>query len=113
MVQLTLKSREHCGFEFPCDDTVESLSVRAIGGKCIVAIQSSRDGLTWSSPVAHARLGSEPTTVRFTVPSGTLKLRALVENTSHRPAHVEIDDPSESDDDVDNATPESHSKVSH
>jgi hypothetical protein len=97
MVQLTLKSREHCGFEFPCDDRVESLSVRAIGGRCILAVQTSRDGLTWSGPVANARLGSERTTVRFTVPAGRGGFARLLKTGRPNPAHVELEDPSESD----------------
>jgi hypothetical protein len=97
VVQVTLRSREFFDVEIPCDEALASLAVRAIGGKCVLAVQSTRDGLTWSSPVAHARLGSEPTVIKFSLPEGTRKIRALVENTSRLPAHVELEDPSESD----------------
>lgn len=93
MVQVTLKSREHCAFEFPCDEKVDSLSLRAIGGNCIVAVQSSSDCLSWRSPVAHARLSSESATIKFRLPEGTRKLRVLVENSSTKPAFVEVEDP--------------------
>jgi hypothetical protein len=97
MVRVPLRSRESRDVELPCDEALTSLSVRAIGGKCILAVQTSRDGLTWGTPVAHARLDSEPTIVRFTVPEGTRQIRVLVENTSHKSAFVELEDPSESD----------------
>lgn len=71
------------------------MCVRAIGGKCILAVQASSDGLTWSSPIANVRLGSEPTTVKLRLPERTRKIRALIENTSHKSAYVEIEDPSE------------------
>src|ERR1700727_557443 len=95
VVQVTLRSREFFDVEIPCDEALTSLAVRAIGGKCVLAVQSTRDGLTWASPVAHARLGSGPIVVKFSLPEGTRKIRALVENTSDKPAYVEIDDPSE------------------
>lgn len=95
MIQVTLKSHEFCAVELPCDHTLASLPVRAIGGKCILAIQSSGDGLTWSSPIAHARLGSKPMIIKFSLPESARKIRAIIENASSKPAYLEIEDASD------------------
>lgn len=96
MVQITLQPAEFCEVEFPCNDTLQSIGARAIGGKCVLALQTSRDGLTWHSPIVHARLHSEMRQVPLVLPEGTRKLRAVIENASDAVAHVEIEDPKDS-----------------
>lgn len=92
MVQVTLQSRELCEVELPCDDRLSSLTLRAIGGKCTLDIQATLDGMTWSSPVAHARLGSDLLRVALRLPAGTRKIRALIHNNASKASYVEIDD---------------------
>lgn len=96
MVQLTLRSAEHCEVEFPCDEALTELTVRAFGGRCVIDIQASRDGLTWASPVVSARLtDARPKRLKLRLPKGTRRLRVFVQNAQGRPTHVEIEDPSD------------------
>jgi hypothetical protein len=92
MVSVGLAPAEFAEVEFPCADSAESITLRVIG-TVAVDVQASRDGMTWGTPVAQARLKTEKKTLRLDLPRGTRKIRALLHNATNKSAAVEISDP--------------------
>jgi len=99
MVSITLNPAEFAEVELPCDATIKSLTLRVKtltprpNGTVIADVQTSNDGLTWSSPVAQARLKTEERVLPLNLKEGVRKLRVLLHNTSEKPVSVQIGDP--------------------
>lgn len=90
MVTVTLQSAEGCEAEFACTDALTSLLVSATGGNVEVSLQATRDGLTWGSPVANARVCEESKVLRFELPERTRAIRAILQNNSRKLATVRL-----------------------
>lgn len=82
MIQVSLKSQEFASAELVADSSVKCLLLESQGdGRITLDVQTSRDGVTWGSPVASARLtGAAQEKLDLDLPEGVRKIRALLHN---------------------------------
>jgi hypothetical protein len=92
MLSISLAPGEFTLAELPLDDSFKSITINA-SGKVAIDVQSSRDGATWSNPVAQARLNTEERTLALHLPQQTKKIRVILHNDNSQPAIVHISDP--------------------
>ena len=103
MISITLSPAEFTAVEFPGDVTVKSLRLRVEAptphARCLVIadVQTSTDGLAWSSPVAQARLEAEERALPLTLKEGVRKLRVTLHNVSEKSVSVQVCDPMDSE----------------
>jgi hypothetical protein len=90
-LQISLKSQEFTSAELVADSSVKSLLVESTGGgRITLDVQASRDGMTWGTPVASARLvDAAERNLDLDLPEGVRRIRALLHNYGE-PATVSL-----------------------